>query len=227
MNTSLNKTGFYVSLATGIITLITFAVAIGTPPLSGPFCTGNCFEYPYSDIASRFPRDYYWMFGAIVLSFSYLMMMGVVHQTTAPDKKLYSQIGLQLATMASLVLIVDYFLQLSVIQASLLAGETEGIAQLSQFNPHGIFIVLEEIGFLLMIFSFFALAPAFKGHKALQWTVSISFALAVLSFILVSFQHGVEREYRFEVIVISITWLEVIVVSGMLAGRYRKSQFTN
>ena len=227
MNTSLYKTGFYVSLATGIITLITFAIAIGTPPLSGPFCTGNCFEYPYTDIASRFPRDYYWMFGAIVLSLSYLMMMGVVHQTTAPDKKLYSQIGLQLATMASLVLIVDYFLQLSVIQASLLAGETEGIALLSQFNPHGIFIVLEEIGFLLMIFSLFALAPALKGHKALQWTVSISFALAVLSFILVSLQYGIEREYRFEVIIISITWLEVMVVSGMLAGRYRKSQFTN
>lgn len=227
MNTSLYKTGLYVSLATGIITLITFAVAIGTPPLSGPFCTGNCFEYPYTDIASRFPRDYYWMFGAIVLSLSYLMMMGVVHQTTAPDKKLYSQIGLQLATMASLVLIVDYFLQLSVIQASLLAGETEGIALLSQFNPHGIFIGLEEIGFLLIIFSLFALAPALKGHKALQWTVRISFALAVLSFILVSFQHGIEREYRFEVIIISITWLEVMVVSGMLAGRYRKSQFTN
>jgi hypothetical protein len=34
------------------------------------------------------------------------------------------------------------------LQPSLLAGETEGIAMLSQFNPHGLFIILEEPGFI-------------------------------------------------------------------------------
>jgi hypothetical protein len=224
MNTSHYKTGFYVSLATAVITLITFAVAVGTPPLSGPFCAGNCFEYPYTDIAGRFPRDYYWMYGAIVLSLAYLTMMVVVHQTTAPEKRLYSQLSLQLASMASLVLIVDYFVQLSVIQASLVAGETEGIALLTQFNPHGIFIVLEEIGFILMIVSFVALAPALHQHKALQWTVIIGFILSLVALVLVSIQYGIEREYRFEVMVISITWIEVIVVSVMLAVKFRKGR---
>lgn len=224
MNTSLYQTGFYVALATAVITLITFVVAVGTPPLSGPFCTGNCFEYPYTDIASRFPRDYYWMYGAIVLSLSYLTLMVAVHHTTVPEKRFYSALGLQLTSMASLVLIVDYFVQLSVIQASLLAGETEGIALLSQFNPHGIFIVLEEIGFLLMIVSFVALAPAFTKHKALQWTVIVGFVLAMIALLLVSIRFGTEREYRFEVIVISITWIEVIVVSVMLAVKFRKGR---
>jgi hypothetical protein len=58
--------------------------------------------------------------------------------------------------MATFVLITDYFIQVSVIQPSLLAGETDGISILSQFNPHGIIKVLEEIGLMFMILSFFA-----------------------------------------------------------------------
>lgn len=69
------KFGYWVSIITAAITVITFAIAINTPPLSGPYCPAGCFEYPYHEIISRFPRDYYWMFPAILLSFSYMVMM--------------------------------------------------------------------------------------------------------------------------------------------------------
>lgn len=217
------KAGFYFSLITAVVTFVTFAIAIGTPPLSGPFCMGDCFEYPYTGIAERFPRDYYWMYGAIVLLFSYLAMIVTVHQTTAPEKKIFSMLATLLATMASVILLVDYFVQLSVIQPSLLAGETDGIALLSQFNPHGLFIALEEIGFLLITTSFFVLTPAFTGSKALQWTASISFLFAIISLLLITFQYGIQREYRFEVLIISIAWLEMIAISILLAVKFKKS----
>lgn len=57
--------GHRVALAAGTMTLATFAVAIATPPLSGQLCKVGCVAYPYLDVASRFPRDYYWLFGAI------------------------------------------------------------------------------------------------------------------------------------------------------------------
>ena len=76
--------------------------------------------------------------------------------------------GVSFAAMSALVLSADYFIQVSVIQPSLLSGETEGIALLTQFNPHGIFIVLEEMGFLLMSISFVALIPVFSGTNALE-----------------------------------------------------------
>lgn len=215
--------GYYISIITTLLTIITFGIAICTPPFSGPFCTGPCFEYPYTDIASRFPRDYYWMYPAILLSISYLIMMITIYQVTPENKKLFGLLGIVFASMASLVLVSDYFIQVSVIQPSLLAGETDGIALLTQFNPHGIFIVLEEIGFTFMIVSFFALYPVFDSHKkpgkTIRWTVIIGFILALLSFTIVSIIHGIHREYRYEIIIISITWLELIVL-GILFSRY-------
>ncbi len=215
--------GYYISIITTLLTIISFGIAICTPPLSGPFCTGSCFEYPYTDIASRFPRDYYWMYPAILLSISYLIMMITLYQVTPENKKLFGVLGVVFASMASLVLVSDYFIQVSVIQPSLLAGETDGIALLTQFNPHGIFIVLEEIGFTFTIVSFFALYPVFDSHKkpgkTIRWTVIIGFVLALLSFTIVSILHGIHREYRYEVIIISITWIELIVL-GILFSRY-------
>lgn len=219
--------GRKISLITTFLTVITFGIAICTPPLSGPFCTGSCFEYPYTEIASRFPHDYYWMYPAILMSISYLIMMVTIYQTAPENKKLYGMLGVMFASMASLILFTDYFIQVSVIQPSLLAGETDGIALLTQFNPHGIFIVLEELGFTLMIISLFALFPIFNGAGTLEitikWVAIIGFVLAILSFAVVSIIHGIHREYRFEVIIISITWLELMFISYLMA-RYFKTK---
>lgn len=223
LNTS--KFGIYISVTTTIITIVTFAIAISTPPLSGPFCKGSCFEYPFADIASRFPRDYYWMYPAIFISFFYLIMMACIYQIAPRSKKVFAMVGVLFATMSALILSVDYFVQVSVIQPSLLAGETQGIALLTQFNPHGIFIVLEEIGFFLMIVSFFALFPIFNGknsiEKTIRYTTIFGFILAIVSFSLVSIIHGIHREYIFEVTIISITWIELIIL-GVLFTRYFK-----
>ena len=148
------KIGYYVSVFTTILTVITFGIAVCTPPLSGPFCTADCFQYPYYDIISRFPRDYYWMYPAIILSFSYLIMMICIHHFAPDEKKLFTQIGLSFAVISTSILSLDYFVQVSFIQPALLAGETEAIAVISQYNPHGLFIILEEMGFITMNISF-------------------------------------------------------------------------
>lgn len=219
------KFGYYCAVTTTVLTVITFGIAICTPPLSGPFCQGACLQYPYTDSMNRFPRDYFWMYPAIILSFSYLAMMLSIHQITRIEKKLYSMISVSFAVMSALVLSVDYFIQVSVIPPSLLAGETDGLALISQFNPHGIFIVLEELGFLFMMFSFFVLLPVFSGtnslEKAIRWTVILGCACTIVSFILISLLYGINREYRFEIAVISIVWIELIVL-GILFTRHFK-----
>lgn len=224
---NLVKFGYRISLFAAILTIITFAIAVMTSPLSGPFCKADCFHYPFTDILSRFPRDYYWMYFAMVLMLLYLPMIIAVHQTVANEKKHFSLIGVAFAIMATLILFCDYFIQVSVIQPSLLAGETDGISILSQFNPHGIFIVLEEIGFLFMVISFFCLAPMFTDNnanqKAIKWTSIIGFVLTIISFIIISLIHGINREYRFEVAIISITWIELIIISFLYA-RYFKNK---
>lgn len=218
--------GYYISLITAGLTAITFAIAIFTPPLSGPWCEASCFEYPYADIAGRFPRDYYWMYPAIFISFAFLMMVHSVHHVASAQAKLFSSMAVSFAIMSALTLISTYFIQLSVIQPSLLAGETEGIAMLTQFNPHGIFIVSEEIGYTLMVISLFCLIPVFAGsgspRRALRWTFVVGLAVTSIALASISMQYGIQREYIFEIAVISITWIETIVAGILIARYFRK-----
>lgn len=213
--------GLYGSILTVVLTIPTFIVSYLTPPLSGPLCRAlNCFAYPFTNIASRFPRDYYWMYLAILLTLVYLVWITSIHFYANAEKKVYSQIGLLFAWAAGIILIADYFVQLSIVQPSLMNGETDGISLFTQFNPHGIFIALEDLGYLLMSFAFLFLAPIFSGGKlakSVRWTFVANFFLTILAFVWFSIQYGVLREYRFELAVISINWLTFIVAGVLLS----------
>ena len=223
---NINRLGLYISIITAIVTLITFAIEIFTPPLSGPWCEGDCFIYPYNNIASRFPRDYLWMYPAMAVMVLYVILMVCIHQYALPHKKVFSQIGLSIALMAAIILISNYFVQVSVIQPSLIKGETHGIAILSQYNPHGIFIALEEIGFLLANISLFMMIPVFPPsdilNKALRLTWMIGFFLAVFTLVLISLVYGIMREYFFEIAIISIVWLQLIISSIILSRIFKR-----
>jgi hypothetical protein len=223
------KVGFYSAILTALLTVFSFVIAYMTPPLSGPFCTGGCFTYPYSDIASRFPRDYYWMYPAMVLNVVYYVLMVAIHNFAPVEKKLFSQIGMSFAFLSMATFVIDYFLQVSVIQPSLVLGETDGIALLSQFNAHGVFIALEEIAFLMMSLSMLFMAPVFvrqtKSEKAVRWIFISDFVLTAVSFALFTVFYGIFREYRFEVAAFSINWL-ALVVSGILLSVIFRSAMT-
>lgn len=221
-----NDPGFYIALVTAIFTTATFTIAIMTPPLSGPWCTGNCYEYPYTDITSRFPRDYIWMYPAMLVSALFVMLVACIHHYASENKKIYTRIGLSFAIISAAILILNYFIQVSVIQPSLINGETEGISLFSQYNPHGIFIASEEIGFFLMTVALFSLFPAFSRGRSLSGalrTIFITgFTLAVFFLIFISGKYGLKREYLFEIAIISIVWLELIVSSILICLYFRK-----
>lgn len=214
-----NLLGFYAAIITTVLTLVAFGIAIFTPPISGPFCAGSCIEYPFTNIVSRFPRDYLWMYPAILLTLIFIVLMVCIHYYASKEKKIFSQIGLSFALISASLLITDYFIQISVIQPSLVNGETDGIAILTQYNPHGIFIALEEIGYLMMSAAFLCVAPVFSGNNRLESAIRlifiISFILTIISLIIISVIYGIHREYRFEVAVITINWI-VLIVSGLL-----------
>lgn len=230
-NSEISKTssqvGFYTALFMPIITLITFGFAIVAVPISGANCLEGCIDYPYLDTLGQFPRDYRWMPLAIILVLSYLVLMVAIHAYASPHRKIFGQIGLSFATMAALILVADYFLQFSVIPISLRSGETEGITLLTQYNPHGIFIALEELGYLLMSLSFLFVAPVFVDKNrlaaAVRWIFVAGFVLTMIALSVVSINQGLDRQDSFEIAVISIDWL-VLVVNGILLSRLFRRQ---
>jgi hypothetical protein len=213
------RVGFYAAVLTAVLTLVTFAFAITAMPNSGAGCPGDCFVYPYLDTLSQYPQDYWWMFPAIVLILVYMVLMTSLHFYAAAEQKIFSQLGLSFALIAAIVLLIDYFVQVSIIPVSLLNGETEGITLLTQYNPHGLFIVLEELGYLMMSLSFLCMAPVFarrtRLESAIAWIFIAGFVLAIGALLLFSLTFGLERQDRFEIAVISIDWL-VLIINGVL-----------
>lgn len=226
-----NLLGFYTSIVTTVLTILTFGIAVFTPPISGPFCLGSCIEYPYLDIINRFPRDYIWMYPAILLTISFVVFMVCIHQYAAHGKRIFSQIGLSFAIISATILITNYFIQISVIQPSLVNGETDGISILTQYNPHGLFIALEEIGYLIMSLAFFSVFPVFskptKLERSIRWIFISCLVLTLASLIAVTSIYGINRGYRFEVFVIMIDWIVLIVSGILLSIVYKRAMKTN
>jgi hypothetical protein len=215
------KVGLYSSGALVILTIITFGFAMIAIPPAGPNCPGNCMDYPYPDILSYFPRDYYWMYLAVFQLCAFLIFIIANHFVAPVERKVYSFISVAFALIATTILLVDYFIQFSVVPISVMKGQTEGIALLTQYNGHGIFIVLEELGFIMMSISFLFLSPIFsmksRLEKAIRWILIMPFVVNVFAFVLYSISFGLDRDYRFEVAAITINWVVIILV-GILIG---------
>jgi hypothetical protein len=184
----------YSAILTVVMTVVTFGLAIIAKPNSGAGCRVDCVEYPYLDTLSEFPRDYLWMPPAMVLVEVFVALVVSIHTYAAQDKKIYSRIGLSFALIAAGILLSDYFIQFSVVPISLMDQETDGITLLTQYNPHGIFIVLEELGYLLMSLSLLFLAPVFtnKGHLAsvVRWVFIAGFVLTMVFSAVISINYG-------------------------------------
>lgn len=213
------RSGTFVAVTTAVLTAVTLGIAVATPPLSGPLCTAGCSSYPWADAAARFPRDFVWMFPAIPLMVAVVALFICVDRLTPARFRIFSQLGLWLGAAGALIIAADYFVQLAVIPPSLSAGEGLSVAALSQYNPHGVFIALEELGFLLIGAGLFVVARAFFP-SAVSWVGITGFVLDVAAFAGISAAYGIHREYRFEIAVISIVMLTLLTVSVLLAVRW-------
>lgn len=219
------KFGLYSSLALTILTIITFGFAMIAIPPSGPYCPGNCMEYPFSDLLTYYPRDYYWMYLAVFQLFAFIVFVVSMHNYASNEKKIFSSLAVVFALISTTVLLAAYYIQFAVVPISMMKGETEGIAILTQYNGHGIFIALEELGYITMSIALFFLAPVFPSanrlNKAIRWILFLPLFLNILSFVYYSITSGIDRNYRFEVASITIDWL-FLITGGILISIYFK-----
>lgn len=68
-------------------------------------------------------------------------------------------------------------------QPNLEKAQLDGWAILTQYNPNGVFIALEELGYLLMSVALLCLVPVFEKHdrleRGIRWLFTGSFATVV------------------------------------------------
>ena len=222
-----DRAGFWAASLTALLAAVSFGVAITTPPRTGPYAAaGSALAYPYAAAARFVPRDFVWMYPALLMMLAFLVLAACVHWHAVDDRKVFGTIGLCLSAVSFAVIALDYFIQLRTVQPALLRGQLEGLAIISQYNPHGVFIALEELGFLAMGLSFVFLALALGSsrlERITRWVFSVSSALIVAAFVGMSLYFGFGLESRFEVTAISLGWLTLMISGVLLALVFRRS----
>lgn len=201
-------------------------MAVTTPTRSGPLCRlKQCVTSPYTDVAAFVPRDYLWMYLALALQATFLVLVSVITGAGLPTPVLAP---LAFLALGAGMLVADCGLQLFVAQPSLLAGETAGLELLSQYNPHGLFIGLENVGYAAPAigFIFLFLAVTLPGHGRVMGTARRVFAVGgILTWAAwIGFAAGDRAmlEYRFEVARFSLPWLVLVDISLLLAAAFRR-----
>ncbi len=221
------RLGFWVAILMVVSGVTAFTSAVATPPISGPFCRSGCVTYPYTDVASFVPHDYIWMYPGILLTPLFVIVMTCIHYHADDENKIFSQIGLCFAVISAAAITTDYFIQLAVIQPSLIKGETEGLALFSQYNPHGIFIALEDLGYLMMSVTFLFAGASFakdeKLERRIRWVFILSSLVSIGAFVVLALIYGQNLEYRFEVTIITINWITLILAGIMLSVFFKRT----
>jgi hypothetical protein len=215
-----------VAAVTAAAGMLTAALGVTTPPRSGPMCRlDECVTFPYTDVATYVPRDYLWLFPALLLVVAFLFLVAILAGVTAAPRRPYAAAALAFATLGAVLLVGDYGLQLFVVQASFVAGEGKSLTLLSQYNPHGIFIGLENLGYAALAVAYLCVALTltdpgrlvgatrwvFVGAGTLTWAALAGLAIT----------YGADLTYRFELAAISLHWLVAVITGLLLAIHFR------
>lgn len=169
--------------------------------------------------------DYALFIPGFLLAPVFVVLMACIYYFTSYEKKIYSLIGLAFALIYATIITTDYFVLWTVTLPSTILGETVGLSLLSMYNPHGIFVSLESIAYLMMSIALISIAPVFEGGKierALKWIFIIGFILAIGSLagiFLMRYDIVI-----FEIAIIAI-YCPVLIISGVLLSiMFRRSK---
>ena len=212
---------FWTAVSTAAMTATALAIGVTTLPRSGPNCRSACIGYPYTGGAEFAPRDYWWMYPASLMALLAVALLMTLPRRDGAVAGLAARMSVVLAAIAAGALVIDYGIQVAVVQPALIKGETDGIGLLSQYNPHGVFIALENVGYLLLGLAFAAAGVAADARSRLERVVrgvfGVGGALTVVALIGYALVYRADIEYRFEVAGIVIDWL-VLIITGVLLG---------
>jgi hypothetical protein len=224
-----SRLSLWAAVLTALLAVVSLAMAVTTLPHSGPYCQSECVGYPYTDVAALVPRDYLWMYPAVVLNLLVMLLVECIHQQMSPRGELLSRIGVAFTIMGVAILVVDYASQLTFLQPALLLGETEGLSPWTQYNPHGIFIALENVGYVLLNLAFLFIGLAMlrmptRLWRAAGWVFAGAGALTLMLLVFYSASYRVRLDYRFEVTGLAITWLVLIAAPVLLTIAFLKTK---
>jgi hypothetical protein len=142
--------------------------------------------------------------------------MACIHSYASEKMKIFSLVGLSFSLIYATLITANYFLLWTVDIPSILSGQTANLSIITMYNPHGIFVAIESLGYLMMSLAILFTAAVFSGgrlERSIRWLFILTFVSAITAFTYTSLM-----KYDiviFEVIIIGIITM-VLIVSGIL-----------
>jgi hypothetical protein len=221
----------WAAAVTALAATLALGIGVFTPPRGGILCTSGCIPYPYTDAAPFVAADSLWIVPATIMILGFVVVTACLHELARPGGRLAGLVALALATLASALLVGDYAVHLMVVMPSLAKGEGDVVTVFSMYNPHGVFIALENAGYFVMGLAFLATAGAVAGtggrlERAIRWVFLTAGTLAVGGLVVFAAVFGTDLDVRYEVAAISVDYLALIVGGGLLAVQFRQPNRT-
>ncbi len=216
----------WAAAVTAVAATLALGIGVFTPPRGGVLCTTGCIGYPYTGAAPYVAGDSIWIYPAIVMVLGLVTVAASLHELALPAGRLPGLMALAFATLAASLLVGDYAVHLMVVMPSLAKGEGADVTVLSMYNPRGVFIGLENVGYFVMGLAFLAIAEAVPRGARLESAIRLVFlaagVLAVGGLAVFLAVFGADLDVRYEVAAISVDYLALIIGGGLLAVLFRR-----
>lgn len=106
---------------------------------------------------------------SVLIAPTFLGLIAAIHGQTSAERKPLMLFALALATVYAAIVVVNYFLQLTVVRLGLESGRTDGLALLLMENPTGAFWPMEALGYGVQGLAAGVAATAFAGGGLARW----------------------------------------------------------
>ncbi len=147
----------------GITLIVTMVSMSATAAETSPGWSGI-----ESFVASFQPIQMLSLIPSILLAPTFVVLMVSLHYYAAPDKKIWSHLGIAFALVYAAMASINYIVQLTIVRLSIVNRETDGLAMFVMGNPHSIFWALASCYIFMNLAMLFA-APVFSGGTLERW----------------------------------------------------------
>jgi hypothetical protein len=119
-------------------------------------------------IASFQPVQMLPLIPSLFLAPAFIVLMVSVHYYAAPDKKIWSHLGIAFTLIYATMAAMNYMVQLIPVWRSISNGEADGLAMFVLGNPHSMFWGL-AYAYIFMNLAMLLTAPVFEGTPLERW----------------------------------------------------------
>ncbi len=174
---SVRQLGFWsavLSTACGVgygVALVITMQSMTTAPTDAPAGWQGIEQF----VATFQPIQMLSLIPSLLLAPTFLVLMASLHYYAAPDKKVWSHLGVAFTLIYATMATINYMLQLTAVRLSILNHETDGLAMFVMGNPHSLFWALASCYAFMNLAMLFA-APVFDGGKLERWIRRLFYA---------------------------------------------------